>query len=144
MDLRLRVVSMAVPAGSSTGRRVASPRTAEGIAEVPKVRQGWSSIKLFRVRLECNICRCLGPQLSTDLLLIIVSRWRHAACLHGVIYSWATPPCTCWIGSSARPWLPVGWTAERDGSLLVFGAADHWHGSLMLLHLTGYMWCRER
>jgi len=33
---------------------------------------------------------------------------------------------------------------ERDGCLLVFGAADHWHGSLMLLHLTGYMWCRER
>ena len=52
MDLRLRVVSMAVPAGSSTGRRVASPRTAEGIAEVQKVRQAWSSIRLFRLGLQ--------------------------------------------------------------------------------------------
>ena len=36
----------------------------------------------------------------------------RAACLRGVIYFWATPPCTCWMCSSARPWLPVGWTAD--------------------------------
>ena len=80
-------------------------------------------------------------------LLFLQAVWNVLAssCILGTGFRlWATPPCTCWNGSSARPWLPVGWAAERDGSLLVFGAADHWHGSLMLLHLTGYMWCRER
>ena len=79
------------------------------------------------------------------LFLQVVWNVLASSCILGTGFRlWATPPCTCWNGSFARPWLQVGWTAERDGSLLVFGAADHWHGSLMLLHLTGYMWCRER